>query len=63
MPHVTVYFEDCIKLFDVMRAAEHIGCTLKPDKETGSLMVVRKTCEPTDEWSPRLPDWLKRQAD
>jgi hypothetical protein len=45
MPHVTVYFHDAIKLIDVMRAAEHIGCTLEGDARGGALLVVPKKTE------------------
>ena len=63
MPHVTVYFDDAIKLVDVMRAAEHIGCTLKGDKHTGALLIVRKGDYPTEDFANLIPNWLRRQAD
>lgn len=62
MPHVTVYFHDAINLKDVMRAAEHIGCTLEGDRNAGALLIVPKTPhhEPIEH---ALPNWLRRQAE
>ena len=63
MPLVTVYFHDDIKLIDVMRAAEHIGCTIEGDIHGGALLVVPKREPNVAPTEHPLPNWLKRQAE
>jgi len=69
MAQVPVYFDGSITLFDVMRAADAIGCTLKRDRQNNALYVARKSTAPRtakagdviDLFS--IPSFLRKQAE
>jgi hypothetical protein len=42
MRQTPIYFDNNISLIHIFRAAEAIGCTVKPDRGTGMLCVTYK---------------------
>jgi len=68
MNKTPIYFDSTIALFDVMRAAASIGCTLKRDRARNALCVVRNSAAATPAGGDvidlfQVPAFLRRQGE
>jgi len=67
MKTTPIYFDSSIALFDVMRAAAAIGCTLKRDRTRNALCVVRDAAPATSGGEVidlfQVPAFLRRQGE